>query len=104
MLAAQRAAKLRAAELRVRVVWRLAVWRPSGWLLLIYTDFYLIYKHSIRPSASEVTPATEMGQLRQNFVLQSEAENEIYAGFLVSFSNQKPGMKFTPALFGFPFS
>ena len=53
---------------------------------------------------SEVTPATEMGQLRQNFVLQSEAENEIYAGFLVSFSNQKPGMKFTPALFGFPFS
>ena len=54
--------------------------------------------------ASEVTPATEMGQLRQNFVLQSEAENEIYAGFLVSFSNQKPGMKFTPALFGFPFS
>ena len=55
-------------------------------------------------SPSEVTPATEMGQLRQNFVLQSEAENEIYAGFLVSFSNQKPGMKFTPALFGFPFS
>ena len=54
--------------------------------------------------ASEVTPATEMGQLRQNFVLQSEAENEIYAGFLVSFSNQKPGMKFTPALFGVPFS
>ena len=54
--------------------------------------------------SSEVTPATEMGQLRQNFVLQSEAENEIYAGFLVSFSNQKPGMKFTPALFGFPFS
>ena len=53
---------------------------------------------------SEVTPATEMGQLRQNFVLQSEAENEIYAGFLVSFSNQKPGMKITPALFGFPFS
>ena len=55
-------------------------------------------------TSSEVTPATEMGQLRQNFVLQSEAENEIYAGFLVSFSNQKPGMKFTPALFGFPFS
>ena len=54
--------------------------------------------------APEVTPATEMGQLRQNFVLQSEAENEIYAGFLVSFSNQKPRMKFTPALFGFPFS
>ncbi len=53
---------------------------------------------------SEITPATEMGQLRQNFVLQSEAENEIYAGFLASFSNQKPGMKFTPALFGFPFS
>ena len=57
-----------------------------------------------RESASEVTPATEMGQLRQNFVLQSEAENEIHAGFLFSFSNQKPGMKFTPALFGFPFS
>ena len=55
-------------------------------------------------SAFEVTPATEMGQLRQDFVLQSEAENEIYAGFLVSFSNQKPGMKFTPALFGVPFS
>ena len=52
----------------------------------------------------EVTPATELEQLRQNFVLQSEAANEIYAGFLVSFSNQKPGMKFTPALFGFPFS
>ena len=59
---------------------------------------------SRRNPPSEVTPATEMGQLRQNFVLQSEAENEIYAGFLVSFSNQKPGMKFTPALFGFPFS
>ena len=45
-------------------------------------------------------------QLRKwgSCVLQSEAENEIYAGFLVSFSNQKPGMKFTPALFGFPFS
>ena len=42
-----------------------------------------------------------MGQLRQNFVLQSEAENEIYTGFLVSFSNQKPGMKFTPALGSF---
>ena len=35
-----------------------------------------------------------MGQLRQNFVLQSEAKNEIYAGFLVSFSNQKPRMKY----------
>ena len=58
----------------------------------------------LQQNSSEVTPATEMGQLRQNFVLQSEAENEIYAGFLVSFSNQKPGMKFTPALFGFPFS
>ena len=54
--------------------------------------------------SSEITPATEMGQLRQNFVLQSEAENEIYAGFLASFSIQKPGMKLTPALFGFPFS
>ena len=61
-------------------------------------------RYSLELRASEITPATEMGQLRQNFVLQSEAENEIYAGFLASFSNQKPGMKFTPALFGFPFS
>ena len=44
-----------------------------------------------------------MGQLRQNFVLQSEAENEIYAGFLVSFSNQKPGMNLRRLFLGFRF-
>ena len=47
---------------------------------------------------------TEMEQLRQNSVLQSEAQSQIYASFLASFSNQKPRMKFTPVLFGFPFS
>ena len=73
-------------------------------LLELHTDTKGKTPASDQRGASEVTPATEMGQLRQNFVLQSEAENEIYAGFLVSFSNQKPGMKFTPALFGFPFS
>ena len=44
------------------------------------------------------------GAAASEFRLQSDAENEIYAGFLASFSNQKPGMKFTPALFGFPYS